>query len=188
MSNDIRIKKGLDIKLVGEAALTKSDAIKSNFYSIKPEDFHGLTPKLLVKAGAKVQRRCQRYHAAQPQAAVACCPAQCFCCAVKCPACIDCANLEGASAAGHTGQGQIIAERAAKSQTLAVIAQAGAEACGAALGIQRAGQFGERTIRDAGADRDSRAIGPNDLKRDHAVGNLGKGKLSTSIGVNAGIG
>ena len=55
MSNDIRIKKGLDIKLVGEATLTKSDAIKSNFYSIKPEDFHGLTPKLLVKAGAKVK-------------------------------------------------------------------------------------------------------------------------------------
>jgi len=55
MSNDIRIKKGLDIKLVGEAALIKSDAIKSNFYSIKPEDFHGLTPKLLVKAGAKVK-------------------------------------------------------------------------------------------------------------------------------------
>lgn len=55
MSNDIRIKKGLDIKLVGEAALTKSDAIKSNFYSIQPADFHGLTPKLVVKAGAKVQ-------------------------------------------------------------------------------------------------------------------------------------
>ncbi|MDC1539081.1 Na(+)-translocating NADH-quinone reductase subunit A [Flavobacteriaceae bacterium] len=55
MSNDIRIKKGLDIKLVGEAALTKSDAIKSNFYSIKPEDFHGLTPKLLVKEGGKVK-------------------------------------------------------------------------------------------------------------------------------------
>jgi len=55
MSNDIRIKKGLDIKLVGEASLIKSDAIKSNFYSIKPEDFHGLTPKLLVKAGEKVK-------------------------------------------------------------------------------------------------------------------------------------
>ena len=55
MSNDIRIKKGLDIKLVGEASLTKSDAVKSNFYSIKPEDFHGLTPKLLVKAGVKVK-------------------------------------------------------------------------------------------------------------------------------------
>ena len=55
MSNDIRIKKGLDIKLVGEASLSKSDAIKSNFYSIIPEDFHGLTPKLLVKAGVKVK-------------------------------------------------------------------------------------------------------------------------------------
>jgi Na+-transporting NADH:ubiquinone oxidoreductase subunit A len=55
MSNDIRIKKGLDIKLVGEASLTKGDAIKSNFYSIKPEDFHGLTPKLLVKSGVKVK-------------------------------------------------------------------------------------------------------------------------------------
>ena len=55
MSNDIRIKKGLDIKLVGAASLTKGDAIKSNFYSIKPEDFHGLTPKLLVKAGVKVK-------------------------------------------------------------------------------------------------------------------------------------
>tara|TARA_B100000768_G_scaffold19265_1_gene17391 strand:+ start:4934 stop:6289 length:1356 start_codon:yes stop_codon:yes gene_type:complete len=55
MSNDIRIKKGLDIKLVGEASLVKADAIKSNFYSVKPEDFHGLTPKLLVKVGANVK-------------------------------------------------------------------------------------------------------------------------------------
>jgi|TARA_B110000967_G_scaffold77289_1_gene79896 Na+-transporting NADH:ubiquinone oxidoreductase subunit A len=55
MSNDIRIKKGLDIKLVGEASLTKGNAIKSNFFSIKPEDFHSLTPKLVVKAGVKVK-------------------------------------------------------------------------------------------------------------------------------------
>ena len=55
MSNDIRIKKGLDIKLVGEAALTKTNAIKSNFYTIRPEYFHGVTPKLLVKANQKVQ-------------------------------------------------------------------------------------------------------------------------------------
>jgi Na+-transporting NADH:ubiquinone oxidoreductase subunit A len=55
MSNDIRIKKGLDIKLVGEASLTKGNAIKSNFFSIKPEDFHSLTPKLVVKAGLKVK-------------------------------------------------------------------------------------------------------------------------------------
>ena len=55
MSNDIRIKKGLDIKLVGEASLTKGNAIKSNFFSINPEDFHSLTPKLVVKAGVKVK-------------------------------------------------------------------------------------------------------------------------------------
>ena len=55
MSNDIRIKKGLDIKLVGEASLTKGNAIKSNFFSIKPEDFHSLTPKLVVKTGVKVK-------------------------------------------------------------------------------------------------------------------------------------
>ena len=55
MSKDIRIKKGLDIMLIGEAALVKGDAIKSNFFSIKPEDFHGLTPKLLVKIASKVK-------------------------------------------------------------------------------------------------------------------------------------
>ena len=55
MSNDIRIKKGLDIKLVGAAALSKTSAIKSNFYTIRPEDFHGVTPKLLVKVGQKIK-------------------------------------------------------------------------------------------------------------------------------------
>lgn len=55
MSKDIRIKKGLDIRLVGAASLTKSDAIKSNFYSIRPEDFHGVVPKLIVKAGQVVE-------------------------------------------------------------------------------------------------------------------------------------
>lgn len=55
MSNDIRIKKGLDIKLVGGAALNKTTAIKSNFYAIRPEDFHGVIPKLLVKVGQKIK-------------------------------------------------------------------------------------------------------------------------------------
>jgi len=55
MSNDIRIKKGLDIKLVGGAALNKTTAIKSNFYTIRPEDFHGVIPKLLVKVGQKIK-------------------------------------------------------------------------------------------------------------------------------------
>ena len=51
MSKDIRIKKGLDIKLVGEAEKTTENAIISNFYSIRPEDFHSIIPKLVAKEG-----------------------------------------------------------------------------------------------------------------------------------------
>ena len=54
MSNDIQIKKGLDISLVGMAAKSISTAIKSNYYALRPEDFHGVTPKLTVKLGDKV--------------------------------------------------------------------------------------------------------------------------------------
>lgn len=55
MSKDIRVKKGLDIKLVGEAEKTIEDAIVSNTYTIKPEDFHSITPKLVAKEGTKVK-------------------------------------------------------------------------------------------------------------------------------------
>ena len=55
MSKDIRIKKGLDIKLIGEAEKATENAIISNFYSIKPEDFHSITPKLVAKEGTRVK-------------------------------------------------------------------------------------------------------------------------------------
>jgi Na+-transporting NADH:ubiquinone oxidoreductase subunit A len=55
MSKDISIKKGLDIKLVGEAVKTTETAITSNTYTIKPEDFHSITPKLVAKEGARVK-------------------------------------------------------------------------------------------------------------------------------------
>ena len=54
MSKDIQIKKGLNINLLGMATKSISDAIKSNYYSIRPEDFHGLIPKLTVKVGDKI--------------------------------------------------------------------------------------------------------------------------------------
>ena len=54
MSNDIKIKKGLDIKLKGAAEKATENAIISNFYTIRPDDFHSVTPKLSVKVGAKV--------------------------------------------------------------------------------------------------------------------------------------
>ncbi|MCV6630433.1 MAG: Na(+)-translocating NADH-quinone reductase subunit A [Flavobacteriaceae bacterium] len=55
MSQDIRIKKGLNIRLKGEAAATTKKALPSNVYAIKLDDFHGVTPKLAVKVGGKVQ-------------------------------------------------------------------------------------------------------------------------------------
>lgn len=55
MSNDIKIKKGLDIKLKGKAEKTTEKAVLSNFYTLRPEDFHGVTPRLIYKEGAKVK-------------------------------------------------------------------------------------------------------------------------------------
>jgi len=55
MSKDIRIKKGLDIKLIGVAEKTTTNISLSSVYAIKPEDFHGITPKLVAKEGAKVK-------------------------------------------------------------------------------------------------------------------------------------
>lgn len=55
MSNIVRIRKGLDIRLKGEAekVLVQSDPAK--VVAIKPTDFHGLVPKVLVKPGDPVQ-------------------------------------------------------------------------------------------------------------------------------------
>jgi len=55
MSKDIRIKKGLNINLVGAAEPTTSKAVLSNVYSINLQDFHGITPKMVVKEGAEVK-------------------------------------------------------------------------------------------------------------------------------------
>jgi Na+-transporting NADH:ubiquinone oxidoreductase subunit A len=55
MSKDIRIKKGLNINLIGEAEKTTSKAVLSNVYAINLQDFHGITPKLIVKQGAEVK-------------------------------------------------------------------------------------------------------------------------------------
>lgn len=55
MSNDIRIKKGLNIKLKGEASKTLSNARASEYVTLRPEDFHSVTPKLSVKVGSKVK-------------------------------------------------------------------------------------------------------------------------------------
>lgn len=54
MSNVIKIRKGLDIKLVGEAEKTLTE-FTADSYALKPPDFLGLIPKLLVKEGDEVK-------------------------------------------------------------------------------------------------------------------------------------
>lgn len=55
MSKDIRIKKGLDIRLVGEAEKRISEGPRSRTVTIRPSDFHLITPKMVVKEGAKLE-------------------------------------------------------------------------------------------------------------------------------------
>lgn len=55
MSNDIRIKRGLTLRLKGEAEKTLVDAPRSKTFAIKPPDFHAVVPKMVVKEGATVQ-------------------------------------------------------------------------------------------------------------------------------------
>jgi len=55
MSRDIRIKKGLDIKLEGAAVQETVAAVPSNVYALQLSDFHGIIPKMLKRVGDKVQ-------------------------------------------------------------------------------------------------------------------------------------
>ncbi|RNC92784.1 MAG: Na(+)-translocating NADH-quinone reductase subunit A [Allomuricauda sp.] len=55
MSKDIRIKKGLNINLVGAAEQTTSKAVLSNVYALNLDDFHGIVPKMMLKEGSEVK-------------------------------------------------------------------------------------------------------------------------------------
>lgn len=55
MSKDIRIKRGLTLRLKGEADHTLVDAPRSKTFAVKPPDFHSVMPKMVVKEGATLQ-------------------------------------------------------------------------------------------------------------------------------------
>ena len=55
MSKVIKLKKGLDIKLKGEAENLVKNIERCDLYAVKPTDFRLLTPKLAVKAGDQVK-------------------------------------------------------------------------------------------------------------------------------------
>lgn len=54
MSNNIYLKKGLDLPICGEAAQNTRKVIVPDVVAVKPTDFRGLVPKLLVREGDKV--------------------------------------------------------------------------------------------------------------------------------------
>ncbi|MFI3266850.1 MAG: Na(+)-translocating NADH-quinone reductase subunit A [Rikenellaceae bacterium] len=55
MSKVIKLKKGFNISLVGEAAFETTKTLSAATYAIKPDDFEMFIPKLLVKVGDKVK-------------------------------------------------------------------------------------------------------------------------------------
>lgn len=54
MSNNINLKRGLDIPLKGAAALKTGLSLQPDIIALKPADFKGFTPRLLVREGDKV--------------------------------------------------------------------------------------------------------------------------------------
>ena len=54
MSKTIRIRRGLDIRLKGEPEKVLVNADHPKVVAVKPTDFHGLVPKVLVKPGDQV--------------------------------------------------------------------------------------------------------------------------------------
>ena len=55
MSKVIKLKKGLDISLVGEALQEKVQQPLQGEYALVPDDFRGVIPKMLVKEGEAVK-------------------------------------------------------------------------------------------------------------------------------------
>lgn len=55
MSEVIRIKKGLDINMKGKAKEVLAKVGASESFSVRPDDFHGIKPKVLVREGDKVK-------------------------------------------------------------------------------------------------------------------------------------
>jgi len=55
MSKEIKIKRGLDIKLKGAAEKIVSTARSTTTYAVKPTDFPGIVPKVTAKPGDKVK-------------------------------------------------------------------------------------------------------------------------------------
>jgi len=62
MSKTIRIRKGLNIKLKGEAEKVVATVDKPKVVAVRPPDLHGLVPKMVVKPGDNVKAGSTLFH------------------------------------------------------------------------------------------------------------------------------
>ena len=62
MAEVIKIKKGLDINLSGKAEQILSASVLPEMFSVRPDDFLGITPRLSVKVGDEVKVGTEIFH------------------------------------------------------------------------------------------------------------------------------
>lgn len=62
MANLIKTKRGLDIEISGKAHETIGSAMPSELISIIPDHYHGIVPKMMVKAGDRVKAGTPVFH------------------------------------------------------------------------------------------------------------------------------
>ncbi len=62
MSISVKLKKGLDIRLKGQADKILNPELQTSRYAVKPVDFPGLTPKLNVRVGDRVLAGSPLFH------------------------------------------------------------------------------------------------------------------------------
>ena len=62
MANVIKLRKGFDIKLVGEAERVMVNAPHAETVAVKPTDFIGVVPRMLVEAGTEVKAGSPLFH------------------------------------------------------------------------------------------------------------------------------
>ena len=55
MASVIKLRKGLNLNLAGKAGEVLRDVKPSETYALVPDDYHGVTPKVVVKPGDKVK-------------------------------------------------------------------------------------------------------------------------------------
>lgn len=62
MSLSVKLKRGLDIRMIGEAERVLIEDVESSFYGVRPTDFPGLIPKLNVRMGDMVSAGSPLFH------------------------------------------------------------------------------------------------------------------------------